>query len=57
MLAKENGNPEMLSNTLMRLGRVNSAFGSKAAFAKYVARNADRAYRRLREQVKLDAIK
>jgi len=53
---KENGNPEMLSNTLIRLARVNSALGSKAAFAKYVARNADRAYRRCREQSKLDYI-
>lgn len=54
--AKESGNPEKLSNTLMRLGRVNSALGNKAAYAKYIARNAERAYRRTRESIKLEEI-
>lgn len=51
--AKERGDPETLSNTLIRLARVNSALGGKAAYAKYVARNADRVYRRYRESQKL----
>lgn len=38
------------------MSRVNSALGGKAAYAAYVARNAERAYRRVREQKKLDAI-
>lgn len=51
--AKEKGDPETLSNCLIRLARINSALGSKAAFAKYVARNAERVYRRDREHSKL----
>lgn len=53
---KENGNPEGLSNTLIRLARVNAALGSKASYAKYIARNAERAYRRERESNKLKHI-
>lgn len=56
LFAKEKGDPENLSNNLIRLARVNSALEGKASYAKYIARNADRAYRRLREQVKLDKI-
>lgn len=56
MTAKEKGDPETLSNTLIRLARVNSALGGKAAYAKYIARNAERAYRRTREQIKLQKI-
>lgn len=56
MQAKERGDAETLSNTLVRLSRVNSAVGGKAAYAAYIARNAERAYRRVREQVKLDKI-
>lgn len=53
---KENGNPEGLSNSLIRLARVNAALGGKAAYAKYIARNAERAYRRTREHGKLSHI-
>jgi hypothetical protein len=54
--AKERGDAETLSNTLVRLARVNAALGGKASYAMYVARNAERVYRRTREQTKLDAI-
>lgn len=54
--AKERGDAETLSNTLIRLARVNSALGSKAAYAKYIARNAERVYRRDREHSKLQHI-
>jgi hypothetical protein len=56
MLAKERGDAETLSNTLVRLARVNSAVGGKSAYAAYVARNADRAARRLRSRTKLGFI-
>lgn len=56
LAAKERGDAETLSNTLIRLSRVNSALGGKAAYALYIARNAERCYRRVREQKKLDAI-
>lgn len=56
LAAKERGDAETLSNTLIRLSRVNSALGGKAAYAMYIARNAERVYRRVREQKKLDAI-
>lgn len=56
MQAKERGDSETLSNTLVRLARVNSALGSKSAYALYIARNSDRAYRRIRERVKLNKI-
>lgn len=56
LAAKERGDAETLSNTLIRLARVNSALGGKAAYAMYIARNADRLYRRIRENKKLDAI-
>lgn len=56
LAAKERGDAETLSNTLIRLARVNSALGGKAAFALYIARNSERVYRRIREQTKLDAI-
>lgn len=55
-LAMDRNNPEKLSEVLIALARANSALGTNAAFAKYIARNADRAYRRLREQKKLDYI-
>lgn len=42
------GNPEGLSLGLMKLGRLNSALGRHAAYADYIARNADRAARRYR---------
>lgn len=54
--AKERGDAETLSNTLIRLARVNSALGGKAAYAMYIARNAERVYRRVREGKKLQAI-
>lgn len=41
-------NPEGLSLKLLRLGRLNSALGRQAAYADYLARNADRAARRSR---------
>lgn len=56
LAAKERGDAETLSNTLIRLARVNSALGGKAAFAMYIARNSERVYRRIREQTKLNAI-
>ena len=56
LAAKERGDAETLSNTLIRLARVNSALGGKAAYAMYIARNSERAYRRARENVKLAAI-
>lgn len=56
LAAKERGDAETLSNTIIRLSRVNSALGNRASYAKYVARNADRAYRRLRDTKKLDYI-
>jgi len=56
MLAKERSDSETLSNSLIRLARVNTAYGRKAAYALYIARNAERAYRRVREHTKLDAI-
>lgn len=56
MQAKERGDGETLSNTLVRLARVNTALGSRAAYAKYIARNAERVYRRTREAVKLKKI-
>lgn len=56
LLAKEKGNPETLSNTLIRLARVNSALGSRAAYAKKVARDSERAYRRLRGRTQLKFI-
>lgn len=55
--ASERGDPETLSTLLLRLGRVNSALGRQAAYAKYLARNADRAYRMEREQGKLSLIR
>lgn len=54
--ASEKGDPETLSVNLMRLAHVNSALGKNAAYATYIARNADRAYRRAREQAKLNYI-
>lgn len=56
LAAKERGDAETLSNTLIRLARVNSALGGKAAYAMYIARNSERVYRRVRETVKLQAI-
>lgn len=56
LAAKERGDAETLSNTLIRLARVNSALGGKAAYALYIARNAERVYRRVRETTKLQAI-
>lgn len=56
LAAKERGDAETLSNTLIRLSRVNSALGGKAAYALYIARNSERLYRRVRENKKLAAI-
>lgn len=52
--ASERGNDEGLSTALMRLARNNSALGRQAAYAKYIARNADRAARRFRAQRTLE---
>lgn len=46
--ASEKGNDEGLSTSLMRLARMNSGLGRQAAYAKYIARNSDRAARRFR---------
>lgn len=46
--ASERGDPETLSTLLLRLARCNSALGRQAAYANYLARNADRAARRYR---------
>lgn len=48
--------PETLRNVLLRLARVNSSLGKKAAKAKWVARWAEHAYKAAREQYKVDAI-
>lgn len=48
-------NPEELSLGLMKLGRLNSALGRHAAYAEYIARNADRAARRFRANKTLEA--
>lgn len=46
--ASEQGNDEGLSTSLMRLARMNAGLGRQAAYAKYIARNSDRAARRYR---------
>lgn len=48
--------PETLSQTLLQLARTNSALGRRAAYAKYVARNAERAFKAAKDQYKVDAI-
>lgn len=50
------GDPETLSQKLMELGRVNSALGRRAKSAVYIARTAEHAYKKAREQYKIDAI-
>lgn len=42
--------PEGISTAMLRLARINSALGRHAAFAKYIARNADRAAKRGRAE-------
>lgn len=46
--ASDRGDPEGLSMAMLRLARINSALGKHAAYAMYIARNADRAARRHR---------
>jgi hypothetical protein len=46
--------PETLSISLIQLARYNSALGKHAAYAKYIARNADRAARRHRAERTLE---
>ena len=46
-------NPETLSISLLQLARYNSALGKHAAYAKYIARNTDRAARRFRAETTL----
>lgn len=54
--ASDRGDPENLSKTLLRLARVNSALGKNAAYAMYLARNADRAARRFRADKTLEYV-
>ncbi|HET8708965.1 MAG TPA: hypothetical protein VFL85_01650 [Candidatus Saccharimonadales bacterium] len=53
-VASQNSDPETLSNGLLKLARINSALGRQAAYAKYLARNADRSARRFRAKQTLD---
>jgi hypothetical protein len=50
-------NPEGLSLGLLELGRLNSSLGRHAAYAEYIARNADRAARRFRADRTLELAK
>lgn len=54
--ASNRADPESLSKHMMRLARVNSALGRHAGYAKYVARNAEHAYKAARDQKKLDSM-
>jgi len=54
--ASDNGDPEGLSRTILKLARVNSALGKNAAYAMYLARNADRAARRFRADKTLEYV-
>lgn len=54
--ASGNNDPENLSQAILKLGRLNSALGRHAAFAKYIARNAEHAYKAARDQKKLAAM-
>lgn len=54
--AKERGDAETLSNTLVRLARVNCALGTKAKYALYVSLNAKRAHLRVYQITKLNLI-
>lgn len=49
-IASQQSNDEGLSVALGSLARFNSALGQKAAYAKYIARNSNRAVERLKEQ-------
>ena len=53
-VASEKNNDEGLSMALMKLARVNLGLGRLGAYAKYIARNADRAARRKRAQLTLE---
>lgn len=52
-VASEQGNDEGLSSSLMRLARLNMGLGRLGAYAKFIARNADRAARRRRAELTL----
>lgn len=47
--ASQSNNDENLSLALQSLARVNSALGQKAAYAKYIARNAQRVVDSIKE--------
>lgn len=49
-IASRGSNDEQLSLSLQSLARVNSALGQRAAYAKYVARNAQRVVDSLKDE-------
>lgn len=54
--ASKNSDPETISDTLVKLARLNSGIGREAAHVAYLARNAEQAYKREREDKKLSYI-
>lgn len=55
--ASSRGDDETVSTNLLRLARVNAALGRQAAYAKYIARNAERAAKRRRAEITLELSK
>lgn len=55
-IASNAGDPESLSMGLMELARVNSSLGRRGKYAMYIARQAEHAYKRAREEYKVEAI-
>lgn len=55
--ASSRGDDETVSTSLLRLARVNAALGRQAAYAKYIARNAERAAKRRRAKIALELSK
>lgn len=61
-LASEGGNGappdvETMTKSMVRLARANSALGKLGSYAKYIARNSERAYKASRSQRTLDLAK